>query len=43
MMLGVDDEAVERNIEPYLIRLGLVVVTPQGRVAASPPRTRLAG
>jgi Holliday junction DNA helicase RuvB len=31
--LGVDAEALEREHEPYLLHLGLIAITPQGRVA----------
>jgi Holliday junction resolvasome RuvABC ATP-dependent DNA helicase subunit len=32
-LLGVDAPTLERDHEPYLLRLGLMDVTPNGRVA----------
>jgi hypothetical protein len=32
-MLGTDPEALRRLHEPYLFRLGLIAITPGGRVA----------
>jgi Holliday junction DNA helicase RuvB len=34
--LGVDARTLEREHEPYLIHLGLMTITPQGRVALNP-------
>jgi Holliday junction DNA helicase RuvB len=31
--LGVDPRTLEREHEPYLIHLGLITITPRGRVA----------
>jgi Holliday junction resolvasome RuvABC ATP-dependent DNA helicase subunit len=35
-LLGVDASTLEREHEPYLIHLGLMTITPQGRVALNP-------
>jgi Holliday junction DNA helicase RuvB len=34
-LLGVDARTLERDHEPYLLRLGLIDVTPNGRVATA--------
>jgi Holliday junction DNA helicase RuvB len=39
-MLGISPTTLERVYEPYLLRLGLVSITPQGRVAQCATRAR---
>jgi len=34
--LGVDPRTLQRDHEPYLIHLGLIAITPQGRLALEP-------